>query len=364
MLVSSLSVVRKHLSLVEGFIEVDIEALKKKETILNYSLVELEAKESSPKLTIIRSKLATLNIELVDYQIDLGVIKGSAGVLKNQVELLSSGICPTCTQKVDNNSLNLDKELQGYRDKYKVIQTKVSKLDEEVRKLSTELNHELLDIREAKKELLSQINTVHTKVLLGEDNNKKYDAARDNITSLEDEHKMLEDEAPKIDEDLRVLDALLLVLKSGAVVNEYLKKYRLLFIRNFRALKKYTSFDIDIQIKVEKGKMSYLFFDAGKEKSFSSLSAGERTRVALMLLLATLKTIEQLTNITINYLVLDELLGVLDSEGISFLQKVLDDMRTTKSIYIITHHNEIPKEYADGVIKVVRENNLSTIEGK
>ena len=81
-----------------------------------------------------------------------------------------------------------------------------------------------------------------------------------------------------------------------------------------------------------------------------------------MLLLATLKTIEQLTGVTINYLVIDELLGVLDAEGISFLENVLDDMRKTKSIYIITHHKEIPETYADGVIKVTKENNLSTVE--
>ena len=136
----------------------------------------------------------------------------------------------------------------------------------------------------------------------------------------------------------------------------------MLLVKNFRALKKYTSFDINIAIKVDKGKMSYDFYDGDIEKSFTSLRAGERTRESLMLLLATLKTIEQLTNITINYLVLDELLGVLDHEGISFLEKVLDDMRKTKSIYIITHHNEVSKDYADGVIKIVRENNLSTIE--
>jgi DNA repair exonuclease SbcCD ATPase subunit len=121
-------------------------------------------------------------------------------------------------------------------------------------------------------------------------------------------------------------------------------------------------FDIDIKIKVSKGKMTYIFIDNGVEKTFSLLSAGEKTRVSLMLLLATLKTIEQLTNITINYLVLDELLGVLDGEGINFLKNVLSTMRKDKCIYIISHHNEIEDSFADGIITVIKENNISRIE--
>ena len=362
MIVSNLSVVRKHLALVEGFSKVDLKVLDSQEASLNANLLELELKENTPKLKIIKSKLSNLKVTLGELRVELGGIAGSAKVLKAQAEKLSSGTCPTCNQSVASNSKAIEDELEVFRKEYKVVNTKIFDCNKEISTLEEDLHEELGQIEEAKKIVLQQINQVRTKILLGKDNNERYDKSKDNIQELENERDLLETEAPLVDEDIKVLEALLAVLKSGAVVNEYLKKYRLLFLRNFRELKKYTSFDIDILIKVEKGKMSYNFFDAGKEKSFHSLSAGERTRVSLMLLLATLKTIEQLTNITINYLVLDELLGVLDHEGITFLEKVLDDMRKTKSIYIITHHNEIKKEYADGIIKVVRENNLSVLE--
>lgn len=361
-LTSSLSVVNKHLTLVGGFTLTDIDALQTKEGLLNTSLLELEVKEHSPKIKLLRVSLEKINEDILDTKVKLGVIEGAASILKKQKEDLSSGTCPTCGQNVKDSTGDIDIELATYRKDYLKLNANSSKQVEERRKITGTISVELSEVAKAKQLVLDKINTVKTQILLGEDNNTKYNTAKSNLKELEEEKLLLELEAPLIDADLKALDALLVVLKSGAVVNVYLKKYRLLFVKNFRGLKKYTAFDIDIVIKVDKGKMNYTFFDGGKEKPFLSLSAGERTRVSLMLLLATLKTIEQLTNITLNYLVLDELLGVLDHEGISFLKKVLEDMRKTKSIYIITHHNEIPKDYADGVIKVVRENNLSTIE--
>lgn len=361
-LVSNLSVVNKHLSLVEGFTTVDIAALKEQEALYNTRLLELEAKTNSPKLKLLRTSLSKIEDSIMNHKITLGTIKGSADILKEQLDFLALGNCPTCKQAVPKNSDIDEGALEQLRVDYKKVQSSLEEDGFEKEGISGEIETQLESIQKEKSEVMQLLNPLKTKIILGTDNNLKYDAALGNIKELKSEKALLESEAPIIDTDLKVLDALLAVLKSGAVVNVYLKKYRLLFVKNFRELKKYTSFDINIVIEVDKGKMNYTFFDGEKEKSFLSLSAGERTRVSLMLLLATLKTIEQLTNITINYLVLDELLGVLDHEGISFLEKVLDDMRKEKSIYIITHHNEISKDYADGIIKVVRENNLSTIE--
>lgn len=362
LLLSNLSVVNKHLTLVEGFVKVDIDNLRRQELDINNSIAELQLKEGSPKIKVLNEKISTIKSDLEANLVKQSSIEGAANVLKRQAKSLEKGVCPTCNQDVKGKSADLNNELDGYRTSYKEISTDINTNIEARGKLTSELNKELSSIQKEKTEAIKQLNIINTKIILAEDNNTKYDSAKDNIASLQEEYDLLQAEAPLIDSDIKVIESLLAVLKSGAVVNEYLKKYRLLFTRNFRDLKKYTSFDIDIIIKVEKGKMSYNFFDAGKEKSFTSLSAGERTRVSLMLLLATLSTIEQLTNITLNYLVLDELLGVLDYEGILFLKKVLDDMRKTKSIYIITHHNEIEEDYADGIIKVVRDNNLSTVE--
>ena len=362
-LVSSLSVVNKHLALVQGFSTVNVDSLREVEKLLKTSLLEVEVKTNSPKVKLLREMLDTLNTKILSVKVSVGEVEGAANLLKKQKLDLASGTCPTCNQEVSDNTTAIDKELVGYREEYKDLANILHKLDKEYLAAKTSLSAELLDVSKQKTKIVAELNTIKTKIILGDENNSKYAEALKNTKELEEEKVTLEAETPLIDNDIRVLDALLSTLKSGAVVNVYLKKYRLLFLRNFRALKKYTSFDIDITITVEKGKMNYTFFDGGKEKSFLSLSAGERTRVSLMLLLATLSTIEQLTNITINYLVLDELLGVLDHDGISFLEKVLDDMRGTKSIYIITHHNEIAKDYADGVVKVVRENNLSTVEG-
>ena len=361
-LVSNLSIINKHLSLVDSFNLVDITSLKEKEATLNLTLLELKAREVSPKVKILQEKITSINEDILELNVSSGVLVGAADVLKKLQKDLASGTCPTCGQDTKVDLTKTDDELKKLRASYKLISNNILSVTATRNAHKLELTKENSDIAIQKESILVQINRVHSKLLLAEDNNLKFLATKDSLVELAGEKALLEQEAPLIDEDLRALDGLLAVLKSGAVVDVYLKKYRLLFVKNFRELKKYTSFDINIVIELNKGKMNYTFFDVGVEKSFLSLSAGERTRVSLMLLLATLKTIEQLTNITINYLVLDELLGVLDHEGLLFLERVLESMRKTKSIYIITHHNEISKDYADGIIKVVRENNLTTIE--
>jgi DNA repair exonuclease SbcCD ATPase subunit len=113
---------------------------------------------------------------------------------------------------------------------------------------------------------------------------------------------------------------------------------------------------------VNKGKMEYKFIDDGSVKEFSALSSGEQTRVSLLLLLATLKSIEQLLGMQINFLVFDELFGVLDDEGIHFIDNVLTELRKEKAVFVVNHHDELDMIIPDYEIRVIKENNVSWVE--
>jgi DNA repair exonuclease SbcCD ATPase subunit len=362
MVASKMSVIKKQLSVFVNEDAVDIDALKKQETVIKASLDVVERKYASKQIKALEGSIATHSKALAKLAGSMPFIRRDGKAIKEQIETLKKGVCPTCGQEYDGDVEKLGKELEQLREEYKRLQKEADKKEEELEKAEKKLEEIITELDKDKEAFTKQLRNIQVRILVEEEKLEQRENLQKSIDELEEEFNLLGKEIPEIEQDIKIYDTLLAVFKSGAVVNEYLRKYKLLFVKNFRELQKHTMFDIDIKIKVSKGKMTYIFIDNGVEKTFSLLSAGEKTRVSLMLLLATLKTIEQLTNITINYLVLDELLGVLDGEGINFLKNVLSTMRKNKCIYIISHHNEIEDSFADGIITVIKEDNISRIE--
>lgn len=359
---SQLSVYKKQLAIFEDGEDIDLSVLESQKSRIKASLDEVEKQYASKTIKALEGSIAAREKELSGIAGQLPFIKRDGERLKAEIDKFKQGVCPTCGQDYQADIGEMEEELANLRNQYKVLNEEFEEKDKELEKLKEKLSERLATLDESKAKFTKQLRDVQVRILVEEDRREQREKVKSNIVELEKEIEILRAELPDLEKDLKVYDTLLAVIKSGAVVNEYLRKYQLLFVKNFRDLQQYTTFAIDIKIKVNKGKMTYIFVDDGVEKPFSLLSAGERTRVSLMLLLATLKTIEQLTNITINYLVLDELLGVLDGEGINFLKNVLSTMRETKCIYIISHHNEIEDSFADGIITVTKENNISRIE--
>jgi len=123
-----------------------------------------------------------------------------------------------------------------------------------------------------------------------------------------------------------------------------------------------TGLDIEIIAYELKGKIDFRFKDNGVEKTLNSLSSGEKTRVALVVLFAIFETLQLFTQNKLNILVLDELLGVLDERGIEMLKVLLEQYRKQMAVFVVLHHNEIEKEFFDTYIKVLKENGLTQIE--
>jgi energy-coupling factor transporter ATP-binding protein EcfA2 len=100
-----------------------------------------------------------------------------------------------------------------------------------------------------------------------------------------------------------------------------------------------------------------LSFDVnGAERNYSSLSAGERLRVNLVILFALHNVLEVLGVKTPNVIVLDELLGVFDAEGLSFVERLLK-LQQNKSIYLINHNLDLSG--FSGRLDIIKENKIS-----
>ena len=359
---SKLSVLEKQLAVFDSTNVSDLDALKSQESLLERQLLEIEAKYNSPKLNLLKESIENKITVRDNLASDKKKVVQEADTLKTQLEKLKRGSCPTCGQKFSGSVKEIEEKLEKLRDTYKGLNDTFTKAAQDLEAIRKTYSDIIADLGAQKADVKNSLRNIQVKALVEEDRAEQQQRLQASLDSLASEKLELLEELPIVEADIKAYDALIAIFKSGAVVNEYLRKYRVLLIKNFKELQKFTSFDIDIKIRVSKGKMTYTFIDDGVDKPFTMLSAGERTRVSLMLLLATLKTIEQLTNVTVNYLVLDELLGVLDEEGINFLKNVLATMRKEKSVYIITHHGEIEDSFADGVIHVIKEDNISRVE--
>ena len=99
--------------------------------------------------------------------------------------------------------------------------------------------------------------------------------------------------------------------------------------------------------------------------SYNSLSGGEKRRVDCSLIFALSKYLEEKYELgsqgLLGIMVLDEVFGGLDTEGIDSLISLLERESKGKSIFIIDHNPRLTA-FADRVFTVKKENNISSLE--
>jgi DNA repair exonuclease SbcCD ATPase subunit len=97
--------------------------------------------------------------------------------------------------------------------------------------------------------------------------------------------------------------------------------------------------------------------DIGNVTSISNLSSGERARVNIATILAIRNILSSLTSTKINLLFLDEVVGVIDTEGKEKLAEIL--LQENLNTFIVSHdwtHPLIPR------INIIKEHHISRIE--
>ncbi len=284
--------------------------------------------------------------------------------MKKDLDLLEEGICPLCGSKCKTT---YDKKKKTFEKEFHLHNTKVS----EYKRWKNFESQYLNDVKTLNSDFNTLSSTYKEKIYNLKNTIRTIKATNAIVEKIQTQKEKYQKDLKDIDEELQVasykleyLKEALNVMRSGSLINAYLGKYVSIFKHNILYFKKMTSFTFDIQISVAKGKMSYRFVDNGVEKDFGALSSGEQTRVSLLLLLATLRSIEQLLDLKINFLVFVELFGVLEPEGIKFIVGVLKVLKKEKAIFVVNHHDEIDTFIADKVILIEKKNNISSLEVK
>ena len=112
-----------------------------------------------------------------------------------------------------------------------------------------------------------------------------------------------------------------------------------------------------ISFRLEGEKLNIIVFSNGIESPIENASEGEFSRIQTATLLAIRKLLSKRDGIQINFLFLDEVMGVLDRTGKERLVEILSEEENTNT-FIVSHdysHPLVPK------LKMVKENNIARI---
>jgi DNA repair exonuclease SbcCD ATPase subunit len=102
---------------------------------------------------------------------------------------------------------------------------------------------------------------------------------------------------------------------------------------------------------------------AGLQRSYDSLSGGEKRRIDIAVCLAFSAWIRQrfaLRSSLLGIMILDEVMSFLDASAEDCIAPILQEEAKDKAVFIISHTREL-SSYCDRVITVKKENMVSRI---
>jgi hypothetical protein len=327
----------------------------------------------------------------------------------NQVveDLIAGGICKACNRKlddVDNSNHILEHETTA-----KTIETEIDKINKKLKKL----NDELTKLNTVKK-LVDEVNKlelskdkfeVEITSLKNDLKSKKVDLKKynDNLSAI-DTNKNIDTLISSVDTKLNVCDhqkteinnkiqRVLLDIESNGtdIVNKdklivQIKKekeiemiYKLyidmigkkgiskLVLRSVlpiinselqRLLDDVTDFEVEISID-DKNEVRYLLIKDDIEKQLKAGSGFERTASSLALRCV----LGKMSKLSMpNFITFDEVLGRVAPNNVEKMKLLFDKVKDMyDNIFFITQ-NEVVKDWADNIVTVIKENNISKIK--
>jgi len=282
--------------------------------------------------------------------------------LKRRQSSISKGICPTCNQSTKTLLPSISEEVQ-------FSESKLSKLDESRKILLKELQAVSIQLSDFEKSLEEQlegftrkINSLNGQILIVRQRNAEYEKTKETRTNLTEEQEALKEKKVQLNELKLFLTTTLEIIGSGKLTKIYIDSFLSFLNNQIQVLSELISLPFKLSCRESKGKVSYSFTRDNEQFNYSNLSSGERTRASLLVLLSLVKTLEQVLNNSVNFIVFDELLAVLDSKGIEDFKILINTIKKKKSVMIVTHHNEIEDRFFDGIVWLEKEKGLTTLK--
>lgn len=281
--------------------------------------------------------------------------------LKKKVELIKLGRCPHCDNVTNNIECHSDEtrlsdvqiKLDEVTEQGMKVKAELIEIEADIKQHNqalTEVQAKLDEIQRKKEALIASEAQRGARLILQaqlEDNLEKMIELQSEITLLED--------------DKYILELLVQCTSSKGFSKERISLFLHLYNIEIKALAKKllgSSQRVNI-VRDDNSKFFLEIFDGDVTLSYNLLSSGFKSRIDIILILALNKTVETLTGISLNLLVLDEVLSSLDTEGIQATQDLLikiQHMFPEKLIFVVSHNQSLR---FDNTLTIHRANNSS-----
>jgi DNA repair exonuclease SbcCD ATPase subunit len=126
-----------------------------------------------------------------------------------------------------------------------------------------------------------------------------------------------------------------------------------------RLLDEVVDFDVELEIN-SKNEVDFILVKDEVRKYLKS-GSGLETTTASLALRCVLGRVSNLPKP--NFIGFDEILGKVASENLPYIKDLFDKIRDMYDIVFLITHNTLVKDWADNIITIKKENNISTITG-
>lgn len=259
----------------------------------------------------------------------------------------SSGICPTCGHKVDENSLNeCHQKMLDYAEKWKTVNQQKTDYTNEVQPKINEKNTEMSNLRNRIFEIDSKFKEHENSIkILGENYDNLINEYSDKVKQLEQELSVSDIEVGQWNDMTELFSKTLrynlldtLIPHINRSVQHYMDKFN----QEFRI-----SFDQEFKC--------HIFSDSiGNEISYADLSTGQRKSLDLTIIFGILEHL--VASVSCNILYLDELIANLDKDLRDIvLQTIKSSLCKDRTVFVVSHA-EIADDLFDHKIRASLKN--------
>lgn len=325
--------------------------------------------------------------------------------------LIESDICPTCKRKLENDTEHRDEEIKSLESRNDTLKQAIEALEKELITISERIDVLTKESEDYKqRDSLILIKTRHELTL--KENKMKYDSIVENIEKYEKNKKIIEDNAViqmnilslssqletkqngiylMMQESSQLSSNIELLEKTIVESNETIRKIRVeedtqkifnVYLQIFgkNGISKMIMRDIipvlneELKYLLSDSALFYVELDINEKneiefnmvdedtlvtKSLSSASGYEKT-IASLALRSVLAKISNLSKP--NFLVMDEIFGKVADENIELIGEFFIKLKRYFETIILISHNGLVKNWADHVVKIEKENNISNIK--
>ena len=323
------------------------EGLSKKSIVdsnkLQINVIKEEINALREEINNIESGIPTIEEEINIIRIDNDTLKKQELLVKeNDILKLNKDKYEVEIERLEMNKININNTLQKYLDD----KDKILKNNE----LKNKINEKKINLTSCEEKLRYQYS------LLIENNTNK-----DNLIKNNEELESLINELRKEEHTAKVYEIYMVMVGKNGISKSILRKsIPILNLELSKYLKDVAFFTVEVEINEKNNEVEFWLVDNETQKRSSVMSGSgyEKTIASLAIRIVNSK-INTLPKPSL--LFIDEIFSTVDIENLELIKDFLDKVKNSiENIFLITH-NELVKEWADNIINVTKENNVTKI---